>query len=375
MTPNKGSFSLGLAQPYENPHLSAAVGFASGQSHLKLDKLTFDAPPSFRSANKWKSDVLTVSSMSYGQSIWRCLRWLVSNDAYVFLGAGVPSPAMPVTFALACLSGRPVLLVSEGLKSNRVSWGLRILLFIASSSAAGQLLAVGNSAHDDYLKAGLAWPARRFGFSEKPYRSPEIKPRVNASGTEKVRLLVVGQLIPRKRIDWLMRALASHPLRSQLTLDICGDGLERQNLQGLAVQLGLEVKFRGFLSGVELSESYLNADIFIHPAAYEGWGVVLNHAAYHGLPILAYKGVRSARDLLVQEGVNGFVFNDDNDFAIRLEQLVRDKNVRRRFSEASKRIGRLWTVEALGAALARLIRNPELDEPGSGPLCVLRDCP
>jgi glycosyltransferase involved in cell wall biosynthesis len=142
-------------------------------------------------------------------------------------------------------------------------------------------------------------------------------------------------------------------------------------LAELASRLGLKVYFRGFLSGEALARAFTRADIFIHPASYEGWGVVLNHATYFGLPVIAFEGVRSARGLLVKHGVNGFVFSNEKEFAEALERLAVDGNLRKAFSQASRQIGSHWTVEALGSKLAAVFNNPDLTFTPGEPLGVV----
>ncbi len=358
--------SLGFAQPYDNPHLAEAVQLAARESGLGLDKLVFSEPPSFRSLNNWRSLEPLLRELPFPINLLHGLKWVLRNDKYVFLGSGKPAPGMPLLFVMACLTGRPVYLVSEGLKSPRPSLGLRLMMATASLVGNGCLLAIGNTAARDFRSAGLSWPARRFGFSEKP---PSPSATIDArEGAHSIRLLVVGQLIPRKRVDWLIRQLAAHPMAGEFILEVCGDGPDRASLERLASTSGVRVEFHGFLAGAELAAAYSRADIFIHPAQYEGWGVVLNHATFFGLPIIAFKGVRSAEGLLVRVGINGYVFEKNAEFSDQLSKLTVDTSLRNKFAAASKLIGERWTPAALGEGLARVMNNPEQDLPCGEPL-------
>lgn len=360
---------VGLAQPYHNPHLAEVVAEAARAGGFSLRPLVFSPAPGFRKDNAWESPSHPLVP-AVGPARWfACLRWLIACDRYLFLGLGDPFPAQSLLVFLACLTGRPVFVASEGLKTPTPSRGLRFLCQLLSLGGNGQLLAIGNTAAHDFSRAGLSWPARQFGFAEAP--PGEAADREGHSPAQPIRLLVVGQLIPRKRVDWLMRQLARHSSRADIELAVCGTGPERSNLESLAAELGLNVRFLGFRKGADLAAAFQAADIFVHPASYEGWGVVLNHALHFGLPILASDQVRSARDLLVQEGLNGFVFADEEQFATQLSQLSADAALRRRFSAHSRLLGQRWSVASMGRSLALVMANPETSFSSDHPLSPL----
>ncbi len=362
-----GRSALGLAQPYHNPHLAEAVREAACRRGWRLRGIAFASPPGFRKENDWAGEKPIAAGTPSG---WlACLRWLVASDRYIFLGFGDPFPCQPLLVLAACLTGRPVFVASEGLKRREPSLGLRILCAMLSHLGGGQLLAIGNTAAEDYAKAGLAWPARRFGFTESPPGA--AAERKEAHPERPVRLLVVGQLIPRKRVDWLQEALARHPASRRTELWVCGTGPDREMLETRARELGLSVRYLGFCRGQELAAAFNEADIFIHPAAYEGWGVVLNHALHFGLPILAADSVRSARGLLVQQGLNGYVFGDEAEFSARLAELVGDPVLRGRLALRSRQMAADWSVASMGARLAGLLADPEAAFAPDKPLSLL----
>jgi glycosyltransferase involved in cell wall biosynthesis len=275
---------------------------------------------------------------------------------------------MPLMFALACISGRRVFLVSEGFRSRKANWYLRLLFAVVSLFRGGQLLAIGNTAADDFRRAGLMWPIRRFGFSEPTPGQIGQVPLKHSSSSRPINLLVAGQLIPRKKIDWLFQSIAVHQCRDKVVIHVCGDGPDRKMLSSLAQGLQINAIFHGFVSGQRLAEQFIHADIFIHPAVYEGWGVVLNHALAYGLPIIAYTGVRSADGILVKEGINGYVFHDDSTFSQALEKLVTNKELREKFSSASKALSNTWSVDFIGNRLSRLLIDGDQDWGDESPL-------
>lgn len=100
------------------------------------------------------------------------------------------------------------------------------------------------------------------------------------------------RLVPIKNLDRLLRAFAAlvkdNPDRS-ISLQIIGEGLERQNLEFSIknLDLGTKVELVGFSTNVG---SYLSeADVFILPSLREGSSVSLAEAMTAGLPTIVTK--------------------------------------------------------------------------------------
>jgi glycosyltransferase involved in cell wall biosynthesis len=103
-----------------------------------------------------------------------------------------------------------------------------------------------------------------------------------------LRILCVSRLIPRKRVDWLIRALALLTCEGgeRVTVDIAGDGPERQNLEKLASDLDVEdrIAFLGEVSPDDMIALYARADAFVLPSQNEGLSNALLEAMSFGLP-------------------------------------------------------------------------------------------
>lgn len=117
---------------------------------------------------------------------------------------------------------------------------------------------------------------------------------------------VVAELIPRKRVDDAIRALAL--LRKDYpgaTLIILGSGPERKRLEDLAHSLGVgaSCRFPGFRR--ELPVYYSLMDLFIFPTKQEGLPCALMEAMSMGLPVVA-TDIRGNRDI-VTEGKTGIL--------------------------------------------------------------------
>jgi glycosyltransferase involved in cell wall biosynthesis len=179
-------------------------------------------------------------------------------------------------------------------------------------------------------------------------------------------LVFVGRLVPLKRVDIFLRAVAhARAARPDLTATIVGDGPLREELERLSRDLGLagHVLFVGRQTAVE--DWLRRARVFVLTSDSEGLSLSLVEALRCGLPAVVAR-VGDLEDV-VADGVNGYLVAERSPeaFARRILDLVGDPARRARFAEAALRSaarfdaesqGRLWDV-ALGAADERASRK------------------
>lgn len=135
-------------------------------------------------------------------------------------------------------------------------------------------------------------------FSEKLFFVPEpgiarsliCADSRNRSEDEKLELLFVGGLVPRKACDLALRA-AAPVLRDGLArFTVVGDGPERKRLEELTKSLGIEkaVAFCGWLGHAEVLKQMRTADVFVFPTLRDnGAGVVFEALASGAVPVVA----------------------------------------------------------------------------------------
>ncbi|MBI3895975.1 MAG: glycosyltransferase family 4 protein [Acidobacteria bacterium] len=106
-----------------------------------------------------------------------------------------------------------------------------------------------------------------------------------------------------------------------------------------ACDLEDRISFLGVLTGAKKWEQFARADIFCFPTHHETetFGIVLLEAMSFGLPVIAtrWRGIPS----VVQDGVCGFLVpvKDPIALAARLEQLIRDPELRRTMGQEGQR--------------------------------------
>lgn len=138
------------------------------------------------------------------------------------------------------------------------------------------------------------------------------------------RILFVGRLDYEKHLHNLLRAVAMLPKNLNVKVEIVGDGGEREYLENLANELGINqnIEFRGHITDQELPKAYERATLFTMPSIAELQSIATMEAMASGRPIVAADAM--ALPHLVHDGDNGYLFPPDDvpAFADRLLKVL-----------------------------------------------------
>jgi len=153
----------------------------------------------------------------------------------------------------------------------------------------------------------------------------------------KFRLLAVSTIEERKGLIYCIQALKELE-NSSIELDIIGeiseDNLYYQMLQKKIRDLGLERKifFRGRVSKAELENYFRNAEAFIFPTLWEGYGMVIAEAMAYALPVIA-SGIPASKELII-DGTDGLLFEPGNikDLVSKINFLTKDRTKYKKIS-------------------------------------------
>jgi glycosyltransferase involved in cell wall biosynthesis len=126
------------------------------------------------------------------------------------------------------------------------------------------------------------------------------------------RILVLGRLVPHKRVDAVVRAVAA--LRDRmpgLHLDVVGRGPDAESVAATIEELGANdlVTVHGYLSDEEMDRVVGGCGLHVCASDVEGWGQVVIDAAAHGLPTIG-RDVPGLRDSIV-DGSTGWLVPGD----------------------------------------------------------------
>ncbi len=142
-------------------------------------------------------------------------------------------------------------------------------------------------------------------------------------------VLSVGSLNYAKGFDIIPRIAKLVNERVDATFLVVGDGPEEKVLRELAAKLGVsdKVLLLGRKSYEETARYYGAADLLLHPARYEGYGLTALESLAAGTPVIASDtgGLRDA----VLNGIDGFLLpRDEGIMAEGVIQLLTDGALR-----------------------------------------------
>jgi glycosyltransferase involved in cell wall biosynthesis len=188
-----------------------------------------------------------------------------------------------------------------------------------------------------------------------------------------LKLLFLGNVIPRKGLHTLLEALALLP-REAWRLTVVGslevDGDYDRQIQGQVSgdRLRGQVEFTGPLKEEELASRLAQSHVLAVPSSYEGFGIVYLEGMAFGLPALATTAGGAVE--IITSGRDGFLVppGDLNALASHLRRLMDDRDLLLAMSLAAQaRFATHPTWEDAGAAVYRFLQSLVLDNSKGGP--------
>lgn len=158
--------------------------------------------------------------------------------------------------------------------------------------------------------------------------SPDVSRKLEENSLhDRFTLLYVGRLVPHKRVDFIIRAIAMLEDPS-VNLFIVGSGPERQKLGNLVKSLSLtdHVFFIGAISDEELPAFYNASDAFVTASQHEGVCLPILESFASGKPVIVPD--TAAMPETAENG--GLVYNPNSvaDLVSKIRLLKNDKDIR-----------------------------------------------
>ncbi len=224
-------------------------------------------------------------------------------------------------------------------------------------------------------------------FQVYPYLDPDEHRQVPDSAVRQFReryglgdhpyLLSVGRMDPVKRQDLLLAAFSRIRRRfPDHRLVLAGGGSFSTNLargpgregkdemwtRRLRAELRADrlegsVILTGRLPAPELRAAYQGAVGLVHPAPWEGFGLVVVEAWMHGLPVVVSRGAGVAE--LVTDGVNGFTVapGSVSSLSARMSQLLSSPALGERMGVAGRLSARRCHVQLASRRLREILSH------------------
>lgn len=146
-------------------------------------------------------------------------------------------------------------------------------------------------------------------------------------------IISIGRLHKQKGYPYLLRAFAMVKKVLPCRLMIIGEGEERERLERLAAELGIDdsVSFLGFQQNP--CKFLSHSDIFVLSSLWEGFGRVLVEAMACGVPVVSTR-CPSGPGEIINDRVNGLLVPpaDEKALADAILNLLQDENLRKRLS-------------------------------------------
>lgn len=266
----------------------------------------------------------------------------------------------------AASRGLPILYRSETNHMTSPPGPARSVMSAVFKRSSIRCLSIGSL--NDQFYAGIGVPAhRRFLV---PYSVDNARFRTAAQGLSKAEarkllgldkdaivVLYVGKLVPWKRPDLLLRAVASLQ-RRDVHIAYVGDGRLRESLEHQSRTEGIDARFVGFLNQTEIVRAYAAADLLALPSEHEPWGLVVNEAMNFGLPILVSDHIGCGPDLVGDHG-SGMIFESGNveDLARCLSAMLADPRRLEAMSNASRRRISEWGFEGCAVGVRAALNS------------------
>lgn len=149
------------------------------------------------------------------------------------------------------------------------------------------------------------------------------------------RIISAGRLSREKGFDLLIRAFApaakKHP---DWYLDIYGDGDEREKIEGMIKEFGIEDNVRLCGTVDRIWNYYGQYAMYVLPSYVEGMPMVLLEAKANKLPIISFD-IRTGPKEIVTDGVNGLLIPpyDTDQMAEAINRLIEDADLRKSMSD------------------------------------------
>ena len=227
------------------------------------------------------------------------------------------------------------------------------VLAVAKASRAGEAAVRAGLAHAQLVLANSAAIAERCeALGARSTRVVHLGTDVPAAADEPAEpsLVTVGHLVARKRHADVMRALALLP--RDVRWDVVGDGPERGDLEALATELGLDVRFHGQLPPADAAAAARSGSVFVLPSVDEAFGVAYIEAMAGGVPAIGCRGEPGPEEIAASGGGIRLVApRDPEALAAELSDLLGDPERRRALGAAAREtVLKSFTWEACGRA-------------------------
>jgi glycosyltransferase involved in cell wall biosynthesis len=251
----------------------------------------------------WSPDVLVIEANPRYLSTFRGIGWMHEHGRPV-IGWGLGAPE-----------------ITEG---NYLSRLVRKSLRKRLLNQLDALIAYSHKGRQEYIKATEPEKPVYVAVNSVVRRPDKQIPTRKPDFDGRPVVIYVGRLQSRKKLDNLIRACSHLPENLQPEIWIVGDGPAGSELQNLSIDIYPLAEFKGRKVGMELSELFNRADLFVLPGT---GGLAVQEAMAHALPVIVAEGDGTQDDYVNQD--NGWLIPPDDKQALADTLQIALSDVRR----------------------------------------------
>ena len=183
----------------------------------------------------------------------------------------------------------------------------------------------------------------QYGFNYNKFFNPTTNSNLS---NRKLKLLNVGSFQDKKNQLFCIEIAAELKRRGiAFELNLIGQGQNFQKVQEAidASNLQQEVILRGLINNVK--DWYAEADIYLHTAWYEPFGLVFLEAMASKAVIVTLDGIGN-RDL-IEQGKTGYIFHEQNPelFYVQIQELTNNYNLYSLIAENAQKFSKQFSIE------------------------------
>jgi len=270
----------------------------------------------------------------FGKAVVKLVWMLLQKDVdlvHIRMSQGGSAFRQAITTFLVWLFGKPIILHAHGgefhlFYSNLPQWIQKILSWVFCKCR--RLIVLSETWKSFYIN-NLGLTPEQVVVLYNPVKLPSQLPQ--RSGSEKINILFLGRIGPRKGAFDLINAFAAIPCeyKNRSSLIVAGDG-EVEQARSLVKSLNLteQITLPGWVGLKERNTLLAQADVFILPSYNEGLSLAMLEAMGWGLPIIVTPvgGVSE----VVTQGESGLLVNpgDIQQLAEAMKSLIENESLR-----------------------------------------------
>jgi glycosyltransferase involved in cell wall biosynthesis len=195
---------------------------------------------------------------------------------------------------------------------------------------------------------------RRFnGLEARVLRLPLVDPSAFRAEAYEPFVLSVGRLVSLKRVDLLLRALAHVPPPASAV--IVGEGPERAVLEALVAELGVaaRVRFAGYVTDADTRALYARAGAVFYAPWDEDYGLVTLEAFHARKPVVTTTDAGGPLEFVEHERTGLVAAPEPESVGAALARLLRDPDLARELGEAGRAAIAGYSWDQVAAELTR----------------------